>query len=266
MSVNDLLQWWNVIYLAPLFVSLVWIAAMVVGGSHGGHAHDAGHGVGHTAHGVGQAAHGIEHGMGHLAHDIGHAVEQVIHHGGVHHSHDAGHAGNHGHTAHEHASHGGTHDEDFSGRLLALLGIGQVPITLLIGVFLFCWGAFGMTVNQILAGTMKYPAVYIWPSLGITFAGSFVVTRSMAAIIGRLLPGEETYAVTRFELVGSLGRVVHAISESTGTVDVKDLYGTVHRVQAKSEPGDQAIPSGSEVILVDYDEEDKRFIARISTL
>ena len=48
MSFQDILQWWNIIYAAPLVVSLVWIAMTVLSGAHGvgshGHVH-AGHGA-----------------------------------------------------------------------------------------------------------------------------------------------------------------------------------------------------------------------------
>jgi membrane protein implicated in regulation of membrane protease activity len=142
-----------------------------------------------------------------------------------------------------------------------LLGIGQVPVTLLIGVFLLCWGAFGLLANQ-LFGILQYPGIYIWPSLAVTFVVSSVVTRSMAAVVGRLLPGEETYGVTRFELVGSLGKVIYPATDNSGTVDIKDRTGTVHRVQAKVEPGTDPVPAGSDVIIVDFDEDDKRFVVR----
>ena len=35
MSFQDILQWWNIIYAAPLVVSLVWIVATVLTGAHG---------------------------------------------------------------------------------------------------------------------------------------------------------------------------------------------------------------------------------------
>jgi membrane protein implicated in regulation of membrane protease activity len=146
-----------------------------------------------------------------------------------------------------------------------LLGIGQVPISLLIGVYLLCWGTFGLLANQFFS-FMHYPSLYIWPSMGVTFFISFVITRTMAAFFARLMPGDETYGVTRFELVGSLAKTVYAASERAGTVDIADPSGTVHRVQAKTEAGQEEIPSGADVIVVDFDEDDKRFIVRKGTV
>lgn len=249
MSFQSLLEWWNIIYAAPLVVSLVWIVVTVLSGAHA----DGSHGHVHAA---------GDHG---LTHDIGHAASHALHHGdagvdGADHaqaSHDA---------AHDHA-HGHDHDgqqDSFLNRLLLVLGFGTVPITLIFGIFLLCWGAFGLVTNRVLGGILVYPAVYVWPSIGITFVVSSLFTRMSAAVIGRFMPGTETFGVTRFEMIGSIGHAVYAVSENAGTVNISDTYGTVHRVQAKTEAGAESIPSGAEVIAVDFDELDKRFVVRAS--
>lgn len=251
MSVQDLLQWWNIIYAAPLLVSIVWIVVTALSGAGGGsHSHAAGH----ADHGL---AHGIEHGI----HQVGHAVGHSVHHG--HAGHDVAHG--HTHTADHHHQHA-HNDESFMSRVLAILGIGQVPITLIIGIFLLCWGAFGLVANRIFEGIMHYPAVYVWPSMGATFVAASFFTRISAAIIVRVMPSTETFGVSRVELIGNIGHAVYKISNDSGTVNVRDMYGTVHRVQAKTEPNAEPIQTGAEVILVDFDEEDKRFVARISDL
>ena len=257
MGIQDILQWWNLIYIAPLFVSLIWILAAMFSGAHGHELSHGGHGLGHD----------IGHGIGNAAHDVGHAVGNAVHHGDVHHGEighaHAAHNGTHGHEAH---AHGSSQEDSFFLRFLTILGIGQVPITLIIGVFMLCWGAFGMLANQLFEGMMKYPAIYIWPSMGVTFLASSVFTRAMAGIVAKCLPSTETYGVSRMELIGTLGSTVYTTSDHAGTINTKDMYGTVHRVQAKTEDGEEPIPSGTEVIVVDFDEEDKRFIVRKSTL
>lgn len=236
MSVTDMLHWWNLIYVVPLLVSVAWILTSVFSGAHG-----------HASHG---GSHAAGHHLGELGHHVAHSVGHAVHHGDVGHAHDGG------HQSHSHGSH-----ESSPSRIIMLLGLGQVPITLLIGVFLLCWGAFGLLSNQFF-GILKYPPIFIWPSLAVTFVASATITRSMAAIVGRMIPQEETYGVSRAELCGSLGKTVYAVSESAGTVDIKDRFGTVHRVQAKVEKKEESIPAGSDVIVVDFDDEDKRFIVR----
>ena len=119
-----------------------------------------------------------------------------------------------------------------------------------------------MAMNQFFSGIGRYPLVYIWPSMGITFLVSFAATRVMAAFISRMLPNEETFGVSRHELVGLTGKAVFSISAKGGTVDIRDKYGTVHREQAKLGVEKEDIPSGTEVLVVDYDVSDHKFIVK----
>lgn len=255
MSVHELFHWWNLIFLLPLIMSVLWILSTMFAGMH------VGHGIGHVGHDIG-------HGLGHVATDASHAVHGLIHHDVGAHTGDTG-SGGHPHVdsgAHPDSGHGHNpavnHDNDFFSKAAWFLGINEVPITMLIGVFSLCWGVLGLLSNQIFAVGIKYPVVYILPSLCIAFFGSFIITRTMAAIIVKFVPGDETYATTRFEMVGSSGKTVHTTDHKIGTVDIKDQYGSIHRVQAKTENENDSIPPLTDVIIVDYDDSDKRFIVR----
>ena len=260
MSFHDILQWWNIIYAAPLVVSLLWIVATVLGGAHGA----GSHGHVHAGHGV---THDIGHGIGHAAHDVGHA----LHHGHVG-ADGAGHAqaGHHDvHAPGDHSqghTHTGPETDSMMWRVLLVLGFGKVPITLIIGTFMLFWGVLGLLVNSGLANVLKYPVLYFVPSLWITLISTLFITRLMIAFIGRVMPGTETFGITRLEMVGSIGHAVYPVSENAGTVNISDTYGTVHRVQAKTGPGGEPIPAGTEVIAVDFDEQDKRFVVVKSDL
>lgn len=235
MSLQDCLQWWNIVYLAPLAISLIWILAMVMGGLSSGSA---------------DTSDGIDAGDV-SGHDFGH--DGIIGNGPQ---------GDVGHFA---SGHGG-HDSDFMHIITHILGIGQVPISLLLGIYTFCWGACGMAMNQLFSGMFKYPAIYIWPSMGATLIISFIVTRAMAAIVAKMLPKEETFGVTRMDMVGLTGKAVYAISDKGGTVDISDKYGTVHREQAKTSKGDKIVPTGTKVLIVDYDPSDKKFVVKAGEL
>ena len=232
MSLQDCLQWWNVIYLAPLIISLIWIIAMTMGGLSSSSA-DAGDGI--------DAGDGVD--MGGDGADAGDGIDG-----------DAGDASGHDGDA--------GHSSDFGHIMSQIFGIGQVPISLLLGIYMFCWGACGMAMNQLFSGMFVYPAIYIWPSLGATFVISFIVTRSMAAIVAKMMPKEETFGISRQDMVGMTGKAVYAISENAGTVDIHDKYGTVHREQAKTGTGDEIIPAETRVLILDYDKSDNKFIVK----
>lgn len=263
MSINDLLQWWNLIYAAPLLVSLVWIVVTVMSGMHGDIA-DSGHGTVDAAHSMPQ---GVGHGHGAFDsadtsfHDAAGDVSDGLDGG-----HDIGDADgqlSHGHgDGHDGDTH--SHDSDIFNKILWVLGINKVPIMLVLGLFMLCWGAFGLAVNNILAGILRYPAIYVLPSIGITFVSSAFFTRIMTALAAKFLPGTENYAVTRFDMIGALARTVYTVTETSGTINIKDSYGTIHREQCKAESGAEPIAANTEVIVIDYDENDKRFVVRTS--
>ena len=253
---------------------MIWIVATVVAGAFGGvlgHEAHIGHGFGHGGHDFGHGGHGLGHG----GHDIGHGGHSVAHGSGA----ESSHAGNvHGHAQpgessqnsnstskiiDTHVPHVGT---SAFGVICWILGIDQLPITLVVGAFLFCWGSFGIMINTMFDAIAKYPTVYIWPSMGFTFMLSFAITRSMVAIIARMMPPMENYAVSRYQLVGLLGKAVFKMSPTSGTIDIADQYGTVHRVQAKTEVGKDTLERGASVIVIDFDENDKRYIVRSSSI
>ncbi len=253
MSVTDLLQWWNLIYALPLALSVLWIVSTALAGGHG-------HGQGH-AHG-----HGGGHSVSHALHHAGDRIHAQLH---AHAHTSVAHDGAHAHASHaSHDGHAQHHDgESSSGasKFMMVLGLDEAPLSLMVAMFLLCWGSFGLLANK-LFGVLHYPSLFIWPSMAVAFVVSATVTRAIAEIVGRIMPRDETFGVSLLELVGSLGRSVFTVSETTGTIDIKDHSGTVHRVQAKSEDANESIAAGTEVIVVDYDDEDKRFIVRKSDI
>lgn len=240
MKLDDMLHWWNLVYVLPLFTSVVWLLATVVSGMDGNSDHDAGDGGADADHDA----------------DLSHDTDTDMAH-----SADA-HADHHAHIPHTHLD----QEETMLAKALGILGLGKAPITLLAGMFFLSWGAFGMLSNRIFASILVYPVIYIWPSLATTFVVSFAITRTLAGVTTRYMPTTETFGVTRMELVGRLGRAVYRITDASGTVDISDDCGTIHRSQAKIDPGDQEIEAGNSVIVVDFDDSDKRFVVRKSTI
>ncbi len=235
MGLQEMLQWWNLIYILPLFISVIWLAASVAMGMH-----DADGDLSHDA----DLAHDL-----HIDHDV---------------DADADHDAEGHHSPHMHGDL--EYQESPLYKILALMGVGKVPVTALFGIFFLAWGAFGMLSNRVFAGILHYPAVYIWPSMAATFVVSAVFARSIAGVVGRYMPTTETYAVSQRALTDRLATAVFPITETTGTVHIRDEYGTVHRMQAKTQQNAPEIPSGSEVIVIDFDEADKRYVVERSSI
>jgi hypothetical protein len=79
--------------------------------------------------------------------------------------------------------------------------------------------------------------------------------------ISRVIPRDETYAVSDADFVGLVATVTIGPLDQglPGKVRLKDVFGNWHSVAARASPDSQALPVGASVLLVDRDA--KSFIA-----
>lgn len=155
------------------------------------------------------------------------------------------------------------HDGDgdpFHGAL-SLIGLGRVPLSLILMSFGFLWGFFGWLGNRMFSTVLAEPALFIWPSLVLALAGAVILTRALASGLGRIMPATESYGAGARELVGGMAEVRYPLTESTGTVQVHDQYGAMHEVPARVLPGESGIPAGTRVILWRFDERSGTYFA-----
>lgn len=211
----SLFEWYNLVYTLPfgLAVLLMIVSALGMGGQE----HDLDHD--HDA--------DLDHDFDH---DADHDVEA-----------EPGHSGGHG---------GEGHDAPVVHTLLSLLGVGKVPITVLVQSFLVSWAVIGWNVNIWLAKALKVPEAFILPSVGISFCGALASMRLLASLFHKLMPGSETYAKGPLDLLSATGTAVFKIDRAGGYADVYDDTRTLHRVHCRSQSG--VLPRGSRVMLVDY--------------
>lgn len=136
---------------------------------------------------------------------------------------------------------------------LAWVGVGRVPLSLVLMVLLLTWGFIGFVTNQFLRDST--PRVWMIPlvSLPVAAVGSVLATRTLTRAMSRLMPTEETYAKRRSDLLGEVGEAVYAIDERFGVAAVRDDRGTLHQVACRVEPGAMPVRKGSKVLLVSYD-------------
>lgn len=138
--------------------------------------------------------------------------------------------------------------------LLGILGLGRVPLSIVLITFCLLWGIIGWFAVHSFKTMWPEPGVFIWPSLAVTLIGAGVVTRLASSLLARILPRTESYGAGSRELVGRLADTRYAVSATAGSVQVYDQYGTFHEVPARVLPGESAIPAGTRVILWRYDE------------
>lgn len=136
--------------------------------------------------------------------------------------------------------------------LLQLLGIGKVPLSIIVISFCCIWGFIGFTGNTVLK-TLLPPSLFVWLSLIIAFVVATALTRSLARLIARFMPVTETYAISPAQLVGKWAETTTRIDDTFGQAIVHDDAGVLHTVQCIIKTGEEPIPIGSRVLLVLFD-------------
>lgn len=134
---------------------------------------------------------------------------------------------------------------------LGWLHLGKVPALVLMILFLAGFAVAGYVIQGVtykLIGSM-------WPawlaSIPSVFAG-FATVSALGALIERIVPKDETSAVSENSLIGRAGVIVkgHARSGLAAEAKVRDSYGRAHYVMVEPDLETETYNEGSEVLLV----------------
>ena len=137
------------------------------------------------------------------------------------------------------------------GDWLGWLGFGQVPLLILLVIFLALFALLGFGLQQAATAVLGLPlapwlagpvaAVLSLPLLGVTARGA-----------ARVLPGDETTAVDRDTLLGKRATVTVGTARvgSPARAGVHDQHGQRHFVMVEPTNEDVAVPEGQSLLLV----------------
>jgi hypothetical protein len=133
---------------------------------------------------------------------------------------------------------------------LGWLHVGRAPLLVLVAIFLTMFATTGLVINMLGAGWLHLVPPR-WASMPLAVLASIPVMRGLGAGIGRLMPREETYAVSFASLVGRVATMLgHARVGYAAQAKTSDGQG--HTLYLMVEPdetvGELAI--GSDVLLV----------------
>ena len=139
--------------------------------------------------------------------------------------------------------------------LLTLLGLGRVPLTVWLVVFLFFFAALGLGIQELAESFTGGPLDA--RLAGVLAGGAAVpVTSVIARPLGRILPQDETSAVGIDTLVGRRANITEGIARagSPARARVKDVHGQSHYVMVEPHEGASEFHAGDEVLLVRREE------------
>ena len=135
--------------------------------------------------------------------------------------------------------------------LFTLLGIGRVPLTIWLALFLFAFAALGVSIQALAEGLTGAP-LYRW--LAAVFAGgaALPVTGVLTRPLGAIMPRDETSAVRTDSLVGRRAKITDGVARtgSPARARVRDVHGQAHHVMVEPHEASSELHAGDEVLLV----------------
>ncbi len=137
------------------------------------------------------------------------------------------------------------------GDLLGWMGVGEVPLLVVLVVLLALFGLIGIAGQQLAAALLGAP-VSPWIAAPAALVAALPLTGSCARLLGRILPHDETSAMSLDSLVGKRATITvgTARSGSPARAQVRDAHGKVHYVMVEPTDERQAIGEGETVLLV----------------
>jgi amino acid transporter len=162
------------------------------------------------------------------------------------HDHDHDHDNDHDHGQGEHHGEAG-----FVSGALSLLGVGRVPLMILLTMLFLFFGFIGVSVNLLLARHL--PPISLVPVALLTgLLGSYFLTASFGRAIARIVPKEESYATSFEKLVGQTGHVVLVLGASEAYTQVTDRFGNFQEIRCKELDG-KPLHQGQAVLITSVD-------------
>jgi hypothetical protein len=140
-------------------------------------------------------------------------------------------------------------DGDFD--LLGWLGVGRLPLLMLIVTFLALFGIGGLVLQQILHDLTGAPLTP-WIAVPAVAAASLPLTGLTARGLSKILPRDHTTAVPLEALLGRSAQIVtgRARHGSPARARAEDDFGQHHYVMVEPDLQDQVFEEGETVLLV----------------
>jgi len=134
--------------------------------------------------------------------------------------------------------------------LLGWLRIGQVPLLILLVVFLTAFGVIGLT-TQYAAQTISGHFLPTWIAVIPAVFFALPPVRYFGALFSRFIPKVETEAVSTDTFIGKIAKITLGTAKQGYPAEAKlsDKFHTVHYVMVEPDVADE-FEQGTQVLLV----------------
>lgn len=134
------------------------------------------------------------------------------------------------------------------------INVRRIPFIILAVLFMTAFVAVGY-VSQLAARSLLGLFLPWWLATMLAVAIALPLTRVLGKGLSRIMPRDETEAVSRVELVGSRAVIVlgSAARGSPAQAKVKDRFGSTHYVMVEPDEADETLDTGEPLLLVRND-------------
>lgn len=136
-------------------------------------------------------------------------------------------------------------------KALSWLRIGQIPFVVILVIFLAAFGLIGLFIQKINLSLFGYlmPAVI---SILPAFVFAILCVRFTGRILARIMPQDETTAVSLDTLIGRVATIIvgNASTEYAAQAKVKDAFGKYHYIMIEPDNKQDVFLQGSSALLV----------------
>jgi len=134
--------------------------------------------------------------------------------------------------------------------VLGWLHLGRAPVLVLLAVLLTSFAAFGIAFNVVAYRLFAQPLPMLF-SVPAAFVLALPVVRASGSAAMRLVPREESYAVTFDSLVGRVATMLgHARRAYAAEAKTADGQGHTMYLMVEPEDPETRLEAGSQVLLV----------------
>jgi hypothetical protein len=149
-----------------------------------------------------------------------------------------------------------------------LPALGGLPLPLSLMLVSFMFGGIGLVAGPLVRAVIPGPPMAGGlVAVAVALASAVVVSGRLARVVGRKAALYADERAGKDELVGTGGKLVVAASaDRRGLAWVRDRRGRLHQVTCHTEEGEPDLPSGTDVLVVHYDDRANLFLVTADPL
>jgi hypothetical protein len=138
--------------------------------------------------------------------------------------------------------------KDGHGGVLSWLGIGHVPLIMVLVAFLALFGVSGLIIQNVAAETLGTLPLLI--AIPAALTSTLPLLGMTSRFLGRIMPKDETTAITLDELRGKRATIILGTAQpgNPTRATITDFHGQTHYLLV--EPDNGTVTEGDELILV----------------